>query len=66
MAGLVASLFVPRRRVCVRAAVDGSGRTAVEVAALARGDDARLVAETQGVERALDRLAAPAGSSTGG
>ena len=46
LAGLMLSLFVKRRRVWVRAAQDGSGRTLVEVAGLAR---------TEGEER--DRLA---------
>ncbi|HZK05019.1 MAG TPA: cytochrome c biogenesis protein ResB [Actinomycetaceae bacterium] len=44
MLGLMGSLFVPRRRVWVRATpVDGG--TAVEAAALARGEDAGLPAE---------------------
>lgn len=43
--GLSASLFVPRRRAWVRAA-EGDAGTTVEVAALARGDDPRLEAET--------------------
>ncbi|MFP5335351.1 MAG: cytochrome c biogenesis protein ResB [Actinomycetes bacterium] len=67
MAGLVASLFVPRRRVWVRAVPAAGGRTVVEVAALARGDDAGLGPEVEAVERALrERLAPPAGRSTGG
>jgi cytochrome c biogenesis protein len=62
MLGLVASLFVPRRRVWVRAADGadvpgaegaGTGRTVVEVAARARGDDANLAGEAEAVERAL-------------
>jgi cytochrome c biogenesis protein len=46
LAGLMLSLFVKRRRVWVRVADDGSGRTLVEVAGLAR---------TEGEDR--DRLA---------
>lgn len=44
MTGLALSLFVPRRRLWVRASTDGQGRTVVEVAGLARGDDAGLAA----------------------
>jgi cytochrome c biogenesis protein len=38
LVGLMLSLFVKRRRVWVRVAADGSGRTLVEVAGLARTD----------------------------
>jgi cytochrome c biogenesis protein len=59
MVGLVASLFLPRRRVWVRVAPapggDGAGRTVVEVAALSRSRDTGLQAE-------VDRLAAVAGT----
>ena len=63
-AGLAASLFVPRRRVWLRARPatgstgdegPGSGRTVVTAAALARGDDVGLQAE---LDRAVDRLRA--------
>jgi cytochrome c biogenesis protein len=68
-AGLAVSLFVPRRRVWIRAqpagssASDGdqgpgSGRTVVTAAALARGDDVGLQAE---LDRAMDRLRAADG-----
>jgi cytochrome c biogenesis protein len=55
MLGLVASLFVPRRRVWVKVAdaATGAPRTVVEVAALARGDDPGLDNEAEAVERAL-------------
>ncbi|WP_454050821.1 cytochrome c biogenesis protein ResB [Cellulomonas sp. Marseille-Q8402] len=65
LAGLGASLFVPRRRVWVRVRPaasgaasgedegPGAGRTVVTAAALARGDDVGLQAE---LDRALDRL----------
>jgi cytochrome c biogenesis protein len=74
MAGLVASLFVPRRRVWVRAGSatgpDGVPRTVVEVAALARGEDTGLAAEAEAVERAvldwLDRCGGLARAGTGG
>lgn len=51
--GLVASLFVPRRRVWVRAGRDDEGRTVVEVAGLARGDDAGLAGEVEALQRDL-------------
>jgi cytochrome c biogenesis protein len=50
LAGLTVSLFTPRRRVWARAYVAQDGATVVEVAGLARGDDAGLQAE---VDRAL-------------
>lgn len=55
MLGIVASLFVRRRRVWVRATADEGvrGRTVVEVAALARGDDPGLDDEARAVEAAL-------------
>ncbi|GAB4068162.1 cytochrome c biogenesis protein ResB [Angustibacter speluncae] len=62
IAGLVASLFVPRRRVWVRVApaggdgtqvTSGDGRIVVEVAALARSEDPRLAAEVEAVAGAL-------------
>ncbi|WP_341953749.1 cytochrome c biogenesis protein ResB [Salinibacterium sp. TMP30] len=42
IAGLVTSLFVPRRRMWVSATTDRSGTTTIEYAALARGDDPNL------------------------
>ena len=42
MAGLALSLFVPRRRLWVRATTGRDGGTVLEVAGLARGDDPRL------------------------
>src|SRR5690625_4320696 len=47
-AGLSASLFVPRRRLWVRT-TEADGRTVVEAAALARGDD-------PGLQQELDRV----------
>lgn len=70
--GLATSLFVPRRRIWVRARPvetdatsdgdqsPGSGRTVVTAAALARGDDVGLQAE---LDRAMDRLR-PAATET--
>jgi len=60
MLGLVGSLFVPRRRVWVRAVPDGAGsRTVVEVAALARGEDPGLDREVDDLVRRLgERLGA--------
>ncbi|PYF96355.1 cytochrome c biogenesis protein [Georgenia satyanarayanai] len=49
MAGLAASLFVPRRRLWVKITQDDTGGTVVEAAALARGDD-------PGLERELERV----------
>lgn len=50
IAGLMASLFVRRRRVWVRVAVDDAGRTLVEVAGLSR-------TESGGLDVEVDRLA---------
>ncbi len=64
LTGLAVSLFTPRRRVWVRSwsEADGDGRTVtrVEVAGLARGDDAGLQGE---VDRALG--AVPGTTSSG-
>ncbi|MGV8966758.1 MAG: cytochrome c biogenesis protein ResB [Cellulomonas sp.] len=53
LAGLATSLFTPRRRIWVRAEPDGSGRTVITAAALARGDDLGLQGE---LDRVLDGL----------
>ncbi|WP_242504228.1 cytochrome c biogenesis protein ResB [Promicromonospora panici] len=50
LGGLTVSLFTPRRRVWARAYAGQDGATVVEIAGLARGDDAGLQAE---VDRAL-------------
>ncbi|WP_232847934.1 cytochrome c biogenesis protein ResB [Occultella kanbiaonis] len=50
-AGLVASLFLPRRRIWVRLVAGADGDTVVSAAALARGDD-------PGLQRELDRVLA--------
>ncbi|PFG20571.1 cytochrome c biogenesis protein ResB [Serinibacter salmoneus] len=52
LAGLCASLFLPRRRVFARIGTDGQGRTVVTAAALARNDD-------PGLGRELERVLAP-------
>jgi cytochrome c biogenesis protein len=44
VAGLVTGLFVPRRRVWVKAVTDHDGSVTIEYAGLARGDDPTLVA----------------------
>jgi cytochrome c biogenesis protein len=49
LAGVTASLFVRRRRLWVRVSEDGQGRTVVEVAGLARGEDAGLGDEVKAV-----------------
>ncbi|MBC3760401.1 cytochrome c biogenesis protein ResB [Quadrisphaera oryzae] len=70
IAGLTASLFVPRRRLWVRAvpaAGGADGRTLLEVGALARSEDHGLAAEADAVLAAvLARLpaAAPAGTTS--
>ncbi|TAJ47982.1 MAG: cytochrome c biogenesis protein ResB [Herbiconiux sp.] len=43
LAGLLTSLFIPRRRLWVKATDRGDGSVHVEYAGLARGDDPRLV-----------------------
>lgn len=61
MVGLALSLFVPRRRVFVRArparSGEAAGRTVVEVAALARGEDT-------GLDDELERLVGALGADT--
>jgi cytochrome c biogenesis protein len=47
--GVSASLFVKRRRLWIRVSSDEGGRTVVEVAGLARGDDAGLHDEVAAV-----------------
>ncbi|MFC4244236.1 cytochrome c biogenesis protein ResB [Gryllotalpicola reticulitermitis] len=42
LAGLLTSLFVPRRRMWVKAKTDASGAVTLEYAGLARGEDPRL------------------------
>ena len=49
LAGLLTSLFIPRRRVWVSIAPAGKNKILVEYAALARGDDPTLVAGVQGI-----------------
>ena len=58
LAGVTASLFVRRRRVWVRVSAGPQGRSVVEVAGLARGEDAGLAAE---VTALLTRVAGPEG-----
>jgi cytochrome c biogenesis protein len=53
MVGISLSLFVRRRRVWVRVAADGQGRTLVEVAGLAQTEWAGLSAEVDAVATAL-------------
>jgi cytochrome c biogenesis protein len=55
--GLVTSLFVPRRRVWVKAVTADDGTVTIEYAALARGDDPTLVAAVADLaEKLRDRL----------
>lgn len=53
VAGLVASLYVNRRRVWVRAETSNDGRTLVEYGLLARGEDHRLAGEAAAVRQLL-------------
>ncbi|WP_210508437.1 cytochrome c biogenesis protein ResB [Naasia sp. SYSU D00057] len=62
LAGLLTSLFVPRRRMWVKVLTEGDGRLRVEYAGLARGDDpglsaavAELAEEHAGADPALSR-----------
>lgn len=51
--GLIASLFLNRRRVWVRTGTHPDGRTMVEYGLLARGEDHRLAAESRALGKAL-------------
>jgi cytochrome c biogenesis protein len=51
--GLVVSLYVNRRRVWVRTGTHEDGRTMVEYALLARGEDHRLAAEAKAIRELL-------------
>lgn len=51
--GLVTSLYVNRRRVWVRTGTHEDGRTMVEYALLARGEDHRLASEAQAIRQLL-------------
>ena len=57
IAGLLVSLFVPRRRMWVKAATRPDGRVVLEYAALARGEDPGLA---EAVTAFADRHAGPA------
>ncbi|MFB9377446.1 cytochrome c biogenesis protein ResB [Kineococcus gynurae] len=58
--GLILSLFLPRRRVWVRVREDGVGGSVVEVAGLARGNDAGLGEEVDRVLAGLREALTPA------
>lgn len=63
VAGLIASLFLNRRRVWVRTGNHPDGRTMVEFGLLARGEDHRLAGEYAAINKALHAkwlVAAPA------
>ena len=49
LAGLLTSLFVPRRRLWVKAVENGDGSLTLEYAGLARGDDPNLAAAVTGI-----------------
>ena len=64
-AGLIASLFLARRRVWVRAAGGDDGRIMVEYGLLARGEDARLGPEAKALHELFEKQWSPAGTATG-
>ncbi|HEY6798781.1 MAG TPA: cytochrome c biogenesis protein ResB [Kineosporiaceae bacterium] len=64
LAGVTASLFVRRRRVWIRVSTDGEGRTVVEAAGLARGEDAGLGDEVRAVFEGATRADGVAGRRT--
>ncbi|WP_378144901.1 cytochrome c biogenesis protein ResB [Cnuibacter sp. UC19_7] len=70
LAGLLTSLFVPRRRVWVKATERADGSVHVEYAGLARGDDPRLaeavaaIADRHAAALGLEPAEAAAGSGT--
>lgn len=53
LAGLIASLFLNRRRVWIRTGTHPDGRTMVEFGLLARGEDHRLAGESVAINKAL-------------
>jgi cytochrome c biogenesis protein len=54
LAGVTASLFVHRRRLWVRVSSGDEGRTVVEAAGLARGEDSGLAEEVRSVLRTVE------------
>ncbi|MCZ2404441.1 cytochrome c biogenesis protein ResB [Paenarthrobacter sp. Z7-10] len=56
LAGLVCSLFVGRHRVWVRTGTHPDGRTMIEYALLARGENHRLAAEAATIRKLLQQL----------
>jgi cytochrome c biogenesis protein len=60
IAGLLLSLFVPRRRVWVRATDDGDGTTLVEIGGLARTEAGGLETEVDTLRSDLPAAAPPA------
>jgi cytochrome c biogenesis protein len=64
LVGLAVSLFTPRRRIWLRV-TDREGRTVVDLAALARGDDLGLAPELERVTNAVRALGAHEGSGDG-
>lgn len=66
--GLLAALFVPRRRLWVKAVSTGPGELTFEYAGLARGEDPAIAVAVEGLQRehqrALDAEGWPAQGST--
>jgi cytochrome c biogenesis protein len=56
LAGLIASLFVPRRRLWLRFGDHEDGRTMIEYGLLARGEDHGLAAEGRAIHSALSKV----------
>ena len=67
--GLLAALFVPRRRLWVKAVPTGDGAVTIEYAGLARGEDPAIAAAVADLQRthgqALDAEGWPTGASAG-
>ncbi len=67
--GLLAALFVPRRRLWVKAVPTGDGAVTIEYAGLARGEDPAIAVAVADLQRthgqALDAEGWPTGASAG-
>lgn len=59
IAGLMLSLFIPRRRVWLRVATDDAGRTLVSVAGLSRTENAAVAEDTAELAAVLGSPASP-------
>jgi cytochrome c biogenesis protein len=66
LAGLLTSLFVPRRRMWVKVHDEGDGRLRIEYAGLARGDDPSLAAAVKELADRHSGLLPPASAPAQG